>query len=180
LVRSEESPKSEARSPLKVFYSYAHQDEKARDSLDQHLELLARRNLILRWHDIVPGSEWDSAIQEALESADIILLLVSKSFMASSGRMQSGPIYANGCCALFRPRAADPPHLGPYFTPTPFQFSPKEICGMQAQSTGRVALTVETMNLAESAIDFHRNNIRSKLGVKNKKIGLRTYLSSIK
>ncbi len=73
------------RGPLKVFYSYAHQDEKARDTLDQHLELLARRNLILRWHDrhIVPGSEWDSAIQEALESADIILLLVSKSFMAS-------------------------------------------------------------------------------------------------
>jgi len=36
------------------------------------------------------------------------------------------------------------------------------------------------MNLAESTIDFHRNNIRSKLGVKNKKIGPRTYLSSIK
>lgn len=65
------------RGPLKVFYSYAHQDEKARDTLDQHLELLSRRNLILRWHDrhIVPGSEWNSAIQEALESADIIISL---------------------------------------------------------------------------------------------------------
>jgi endonuclease/exonuclease/phosphatase family metal-dependent hydrolase len=73
------------RGPLKVFYSYAHQDEKARDTLDQHMELLSRRNLILRWHDrhIVPGSEWDSAIQEALDSADIILLLVSRAFMAS-------------------------------------------------------------------------------------------------
>ncbi len=47
----------------------------------------------------------------------------------------------------------------------------------QGQTTKQIA---ETMNLAESTIDFHRNNIRSKLGVKNKKIGLRTYLSSIK
>lgn len=74
------------RGPLKVFYSYAHEDEKARDMLDQHLELLSRRNLIVRWHDqhIVPGSEWDNAIQQALESADIILLLVSRAFLASS------------------------------------------------------------------------------------------------
>jgi len=33
------------------------------------------------------------------------------------------------------------------------------------------------MNLAESTIDFHRNNISEKLGVKNKKISLKTYLS---
>jgi len=38
----------------------------------------------------------------------------------------------------------------------------------------------EIMNLAESTIDFHRNNIREKLGVKNKKISLKTYLSSLK
>lgn len=37
----------------------------------------------------------------------------------------------------------------------------------------------EIMHLAPSTIDFHRNNIRAKLGVKNKKIGLRTYLSSL-
>ena len=38
----------------------------------------------------------------------------------------------------------------------------------------------EIMNLAESTIDFHRNNIREKLGVKNKKISLKTYLSSLR
>jgi PAS domain S-box-containing protein len=47
----------------------------------------------------------------------------------------------------------------------------------QGQSTKQIA---ETMNLAESTVDFHRNNIRAKLGVKNKKIGLQTYLSSLK
>jgi PAS domain S-box-containing protein len=47
----------------------------------------------------------------------------------------------------------------------------------QGKTTKQIA---ETMNLAESTIDFHRNNIRAKLGVKNKKIGLYTYLSSLK
>jgi endonuclease/exonuclease/phosphatase family metal-dependent hydrolase len=73
------------RGPLKVFYSYAHKDEALRDRLDEYLELLARQNLIVRWHDrhIVPGSEWDAAIAEALRSSDIILLLISIAFNAS-------------------------------------------------------------------------------------------------
>ena len=74
------------RPPLKVFYSYAHEDEEARDLLDEHLELLARRNFIVRWHDrhIVPGQEWNRAIGNALDDADIILLLVSRAFMQSA------------------------------------------------------------------------------------------------
>lgn len=73
------------RGPLKVFYSYAHKDEAIRDRLDEYLELLARQNLIVRWYDrhIVPGSEWDTAIAEALRSSDIILLLISNAFNAS-------------------------------------------------------------------------------------------------
>ena len=34
----------------------------------------------------------------------------------------------------------------------------------------------ELLNLATSTIDFHRNNIRKKLNIKNKKINLRSYL----
>ena len=73
------------RGPLKVFYSYAHKDVALRDRLDEYLDLLARQNLIVRWHDrhIVPGSEWDAAIAEALRSSDIILLLISTAFNAS-------------------------------------------------------------------------------------------------
>ena len=47
----------------------------------------------------------------------------------------------------------------------------------QGNSTKAIA---GLMHLAQSTIDFHRNNIRAKLGIKNKKINLKTFLSSIK
>jgi len=46
----------------------------------------------------------------------------------------------------------------------------------QGKTTKEIA---QTMNLASSTINFHRDNIRIKLGIKNKKTNLRTYLSSI-
>ena len=46
----------------------------------------------------------------------------------------------------------------------------------QGKNTKEIAAI---MSLAESTIDFHRNNVREKLGVKNKKISLKTYLSSL-
>jgi DNA-binding CsgD family transcriptional regulator len=46
----------------------------------------------------------------------------------------------------------------------------------QGKTTKEIA---EIMNLAKSTIDFHRNNIRQKIGIKNKKTNLRTYLLSI-
>ncbi|MFC1811400.1 PAS domain S-box protein [Thermodesulfobacteriota bacterium] len=45
----------------------------------------------------------------------------------------------------------------------------------QGKTTKEIA---DVMNLAKSTIDFHRNNIRKKFGIKNKKTNLRTYLSS--
>jgi PAS domain S-box-containing protein len=45
----------------------------------------------------------------------------------------------------------------------------------QGNTTKEIA---EIMNLASSTIDFHRNNIRKKIGIKNKRINLQTYLSS--
>jgi endonuclease/exonuclease/phosphatase family metal-dependent hydrolase len=73
------------RGPLRVFYSYAHEDADSRDHIDQHLELLRRQHLVVGWHDrhIVPGTEWNEIIGEKLKSADIILLLVSHAFMTS-------------------------------------------------------------------------------------------------
>lgn len=73
------------RGPLRVFFSYAHEDVAARDQLDEHLELLRRQNVIVTWSDrlITPGREWLRVIEENMRAADIILLLISRAFLAS-------------------------------------------------------------------------------------------------
>jgi formylglycine-generating enzyme required for sulfatase activity len=71
--------------PLTLFYSYAHKDEALRKKLEEHLVVLSRRGLIAAWHDreILAGEDWKGKIDHNLNSADIILLLVSSSFLAS-------------------------------------------------------------------------------------------------
>lgn len=70
---------------VEVFYSYSHKDEDLRDQLESHLSTLKREGVIKGWHDrrISAGQEWDGKIDEHLNSADIILLLVSSDFLAS-------------------------------------------------------------------------------------------------
>lgn len=72
--------------PIEIFYSYAHNDEALRDRLEKHLASLKNAGLIKGWHDrrISAGTEWDRQIDEHLNSADIILLLISADFIASS------------------------------------------------------------------------------------------------
>ncbi len=72
-------------TPIKVFYSYAHEDEALRKTLETHLSTLKRQSVVQEWHDrcIAPGQEWAKAIDQNLESADLILLLVSADFLAS-------------------------------------------------------------------------------------------------
>jgi hypothetical protein len=68
-----------------LFFSYSHVDENLRDQLEVHLAGLKRQNLITAWHDrrIVAGSNLATAIDTNLESADVILLLISPNFIAS-------------------------------------------------------------------------------------------------
>ena len=70
---------------LTVFYSYAHEDETLRDELEKHLSLLKRQGVIDDWHDreITAGQHWRNQIDEHLEAAQLILLLVSADFLAS-------------------------------------------------------------------------------------------------
>src|SRR5262249_2287948 len=70
---------------VSLFVSYSHKDESLRVELDTHLKLLHRLGVIDVWHDrkIDAGDEWKSAIDDNLERADIILLLVSADFIAS-------------------------------------------------------------------------------------------------
>ncbi|CCH98379.1 MULTISPECIES: AAA-like domain-containing protein [Microcystis] len=72
-------------TPLDVFISYSHRDEKLRETLGLHLASLQRQGVIKSWHDrkISAGTEWRQAIDENLNSAEIILLLISENFIAS-------------------------------------------------------------------------------------------------
>ncbi len=72
-------------TPVTVFYSYSHADERLREQLEKHLALLRRQGAIAAWHDrqIGAGTEWAGQIDEHLNSAQIILLLVSSDFLAS-------------------------------------------------------------------------------------------------
>jgi hypothetical protein len=70
---------------VSVFFSYSHADEVLRDQLEKQLSMLKRQGVISVWHDrrIMAGQEIDHAISDNLETAEIILLLVSSDFLAS-------------------------------------------------------------------------------------------------
>lgn len=70
---------------VKVFFSYSHRDEEYRNELETHLAMLKRQGLVEAWHDrrIGAGEEIHGEISENLESADVVLLLVSPYFLNS-------------------------------------------------------------------------------------------------
>lgn len=74
-----------ALRPVQVFFSYSHRDEAYKEQLEVHLTILRRRGLLKSWSDrqIIAGQNWQSIIEEQLQAADIVLLLVSADFIAS-------------------------------------------------------------------------------------------------
>ncbi len=69
----------------KVFISYAHKDEEYKQSLVEHMSSLKRSNIVSEWNDreIVAGQNWSEEISAHLESSNLILFLISSSFMNS-------------------------------------------------------------------------------------------------
>lgn len=71
----------------KVFFSYSRsrKDATLRDEIEKYLTNLKRQHAVISWHDgeIEAGGEWDNEIKAHLDSAHIILLLVSQDFLAS-------------------------------------------------------------------------------------------------
>ena len=64
--------------------------------------------------------------------------------------------------------------------PEYIDLSPKEIEVANLIREGRTTKQIsKILNVAKGTIDFHRNNLRIKLGIKNKKTSLKTYLISI-
>ncbi len=66
------------------------------------------------------------------------------------------------------------------FSKINLKLTPTEIQVIDLVRHGKTTKEIaEFLNLATSTIDFHRSNIREKLGIKNKKINLTTHLLSI-
>lgn len=76
---------NEQQRRLKIFISYAHQDHELRQKLNEHLTPLTYSENLEIWQDqeIPPGADWKDHIDTHLKDADVILLLVSSSFIAS-------------------------------------------------------------------------------------------------
>jgi len=76
---------AEPTKPVKVFYSYAHDDAPLLEKLKKQLAGSERRKLISEWYDgeISPGTKWSEEIAKNIDSADLILLLISPDFIDS-------------------------------------------------------------------------------------------------
>ena len=75
-------PKKKA---IEIFFFYAHEDENLENRLVKHLLILKSQGVIKAWYecDITAGDAWKTEIEKQLNSAQIILLLVSSDFLAS-------------------------------------------------------------------------------------------------
>ena len=70
---------------VNIFYCYAQEDQKLRDELEKHLATMKRKDQITGWSDrnISAGKQWEDEIASHLDTANIILLLISPDFMHS-------------------------------------------------------------------------------------------------
>ena len=71
--------------PLNIFVSYSHRDKRWLEELQVHLKPLIRKGQVNLWDDtrIKKGARWKAAIEQALNEADVAILLVSSDFLAS-------------------------------------------------------------------------------------------------
>lgn len=69
----------------KIFLSYSHRDGEWKERLSLSLRILERQGLAEVWDtsDIEVGTTWSQEIATALNNADLALLLISPSFLAS-------------------------------------------------------------------------------------------------
>ena len=72
-------------SPIKTFIIYARADAAFKDELLTHLHLFVQNGLIEKWvdSDLLPGEEWEKRIEQELEAAHLVIMLVSADALRS-------------------------------------------------------------------------------------------------
>ena len=87
----------------KIFISYSHADKEWLDRLRRHLKPLVREGDLDCWDDthIRPGDDWKQEIENALDTAQVAVLLISADFFASVSSPQISLMRAN--CRRYSP-----------------------------------------------------------------------------
>ncbi len=75
-----------ANPHINIFIAYSRKDKSYLEELQKHLSPLTDKGDVTIWYDgeINPGDQWEAAIKNQLNSADIILLLISANALASN------------------------------------------------------------------------------------------------
>lgn len=73
-------------NPVNIFFIYARADQKYKQRIINNLSPLIQDGTITVWSDehIPPGADWEKEIRKNLNTADVILALVSGDFLGSS------------------------------------------------------------------------------------------------
>ncbi|NTV46488.1 MAG: TIR domain-containing protein, partial [Chlorobiales bacterium] len=66
--------------PVRLFVSYAHEDERQLKRLDAILDVLEQQHGLASWNDkrLIASDEWDKEIRKRLEEMDIFLFIASQ------------------------------------------------------------------------------------------------------
>jgi hypothetical protein len=146
-----------AQEPVSLFYSYSHKDAEFRDRLQEALAVLKRQGLISQWHDgqIGAGTEWSKEISDHLEHAEVILLLMSPSFLASD------PCYAREMTRALERHEANSARVIPVIV-RPCEWKETSVQRLQALPKEGKAVT-QWPNLDEAFLDITQG-IRRAIG----------------
>lgn len=76
---------SAAPKAVRVFVSYAHEDERQLKRLDAILDVLEQQYGLTSWTDkrLIAGDEWDKEIRQRLEEMDIFFFIASQASLVS-------------------------------------------------------------------------------------------------
>ena len=76
----------------KVFISYSHKDEEWKNRLVTHLSVLEQQGHLTTWNDrdIIAGTDWLPEIEEAIEEADVAVLMITANFLTSDFILNDG------------------------------------------------------------------------------------------
>jgi hypothetical protein len=85
LAQKPKAPDRGETASASLFISYSHLDDKYRSELDAHLSIMRRQGTIRVWYDLMlgAGDEVHEEILRYLNKADVVVCLLSASFLAS-------------------------------------------------------------------------------------------------